>query len=554
MPSQPAMEAPSSSSSNNNASNSTVEGLIAAADPASTAAAAAALAHTFTAGVPFASGAQQQQEQGPVQQHDAATTGRRGQGYRKLWQKVSQVNPGDSAVIVSDCTVEDMLRTIKSLGPRDSAVAAVRCGIGYLDSRALAFLFKELGKCKLTHRAIEIFDWLQTQTDPELANLCDVFTYTTIISLCGSPRLLWKALRLVGSMRSKGIACNTHTCSALMSVCVKAKQAGLALDVYNEMRRDGLKPSVVTYNTLIDAYGKLGIWTDAVGVLDAMEGQGIKPEARTYNSVVRACSESMQPDEAYNVYARMLKVGEKPTAATFTPTINAYCEQGRVLEAITVFNDMVASGCERTPATYATLLDACEKAGQAQLMLQLIERMQQDGFTPEMVRAARTAAQNSLDKPERGGATGRRGYMPGGGHGSHFGGARQYGHTGGRMMQQQQHPPPYGLAAAAAASAGQLQLPSSHVANNLGMTMSSMAGLGLAQSGVQQGNSAAQAPGYGTFNLDAPGMALPRIPPPPTLPAPAQGLQGAGWDDQPNIADLNGERLIFFNGQLMQLQ
>ncbi len=189
---------------------------------------------------------------------------------RELWQRVSRVSPGESKAIVSDCTVEDMLRTIKTLQNKQSALDVVRAGLHYLDSRALAFLLKELGKSKLTHRAFEIFDWLHIHPDPSLAALCDVFTYTTVISLCGSPRLLWKALRLVGCMKSKGIPCNTHTYSALISVCVKAKQPGLALDVYQEMKRSGCKPSVVTYNTLVDAYGKAGLWHEAVSVLDTM--------------------------------------------------------------------------------------------------------------------------------------------------------------------------------------------------------------------------------------------------------------------------------------------
>lgn len=451
---------------------------------------------------------------------------RRGQGYRKLWQKVSQVSPGDNAVIVSDCTVEDMLRTIKSLSPRESAVEAVRGGIGYLDSRALAFLFKELGKCKLTHRAFEVFDWLHAQQDPDLGNLCDVFTYTTIISLCGSPRLLWKALRLVGAMKAKGIACNTHTCSALMSVCVKAKQAGLALDVYEEMRRDGLKPSVVTYNTLIDAYGKLGLWPEAVQVLDTMESQGIKPESRTYNSVVRACNESMQPDEAYTIYLRMVKASEKPTSATFTSILTAYCEQGRVVKAINVFNDMVASGCERTAATYYLLLDACEKSGRPQLVLQLLDRMRQDGFDPDQIRTTKlpSADKGSMDRQ----SAGRRYQQPL----PRDGGACM------RLPMQMQQFQPF----------PQRMLPQ-QVPQELCMTMPALAGL------VAPAAPLALPQGFlgGSRSMPVDNMGQGMVPAQLQRPLPPPGVAG-NWEDQPNIIDVAGKRLMFYNGQLVQLQ
>jgi pentatricopeptide repeat domain-containing protein 1 len=51
-----------------------------------------------------------------------------------------------------------------------------------------------------------------------------VYTYTTIISQCGSHQQLRKALELVAEMRGRGIMCNVHTYSALMNVCIKASR------------------------------------------------------------------------------------------------------------------------------------------------------------------------------------------------------------------------------------------------------------------------------------------------------------------------------------------
>ena len=71
-------------------------------------------------------------------------------------------------------------------------------------------------------RASELFDWLRgLPENHELAHLCDVYTYTTIISQCGSHQQLRKALELVAEMRGHGIMCNVHTYSALMNVCIK---------------------------------------------------------------------------------------------------------------------------------------------------------------------------------------------------------------------------------------------------------------------------------------------------------------------------------------------
>ena len=71
-------------------------------------------------------------------------------------------------------------------------------------------------------RASELFDWLRALPEGhELGALCDVYTYTTLISQCGSHQQLRKALELVAEMRGRGIACNVHTYSALMNVCIK---------------------------------------------------------------------------------------------------------------------------------------------------------------------------------------------------------------------------------------------------------------------------------------------------------------------------------------------
>ncbi|KAK9810087.1 hypothetical protein WJX72_004590 [[Myrmecia] bisecta] len=318
--------------------------------------------------------------------------GERGQGYRKLWQQVTKVERGQklgehaSGVPFCDMTVEDLLRIICSLTPEESAVKAVSRGLYYLDSRALAALLKELAKAGLSNRASELFDWLrQLNEGHELAVLCDVYTYTTIISQCGSHQQLRKALELVAEMRSRGIQCNVHTYSALMNVCIKANELDLALDVYNQLMREGCTPNLVTYNILIDVHGKTGQWQEAMKVLDALDGQGVKPEVRTYNTIINACNRSGQPEYALKVYERMLKDGAVPTATTYTALISSYGKTGKVEEALQIFHDMVSRGCERNVITYSSLISACEKAGRWELALELFDEMHRDGCKPNVV-------------------------------------------------------------------------------------------------------------------------------------------------------------------------
>jgi pentatricopeptide repeat protein len=124
-------------------------------------------------------------------------------------------------------SVEELVKVCASLPPDASAVATVSSALAYLDSRAMAALMKELAKCHALPRAMELFDWLRSQpAEHELHALCDVYTFTTAISLMGSSQQLRRALELVGEMRARGLQANVHTYSALMNVCIKVGGCG----------------------------------------------------------------------------------------------------------------------------------------------------------------------------------------------------------------------------------------------------------------------------------------------------------------------------------------
>ncbi|PSC77032.1 Pentatricopeptide repeat-containing [Micractinium conductrix] len=339
---------------------------------------------------PAAALAQQQQQQ---QQQGAPATPpqARGPSYRRLWNSITSVRKGDplpahASGPSSDVTVESLVKAVQRLKPGQPVMDAVRDGLSRLDSRATAALLKELSKGGLPHRAAELFDWLRSLPgDDPLARLADLYTYTTIISQCGSHQQLRRALELVGEMRSRGIEANIHTYSALMSVCVKCNECELALDVFRQLRAEGLAPNLVTYNILIDIHGKAGQWAKAVEVLSALAAQGCTPEARTYNTIISACAKAGQPEAARGVYERMLVDGVQPTGTTYTSLISAYGKAGQVEEAVRIYQDMSARGCERNVITYGSLFSAAERGGRCDIALQLFEEMRREGCRPNVV-------------------------------------------------------------------------------------------------------------------------------------------------------------------------
>lgn len=177
-------------------------------------------------------------------------------------------------LLVPPAQVEDLIKMVQQLPASASVVEAILPGLSYLDSRAAAALLKGLGKAGLGQRAVEVFDHLRAlaPTD-ELAQLCDIFTYTTMISQCNTHQQLRRAMELVAEMRSRAIPLNVHTYSALLNVCLKANELDLSLDVYARMLEEGVTPNLVTYNTLLDIYNKTGRWMDALKVLELLQHQ-----------------------------------------------------------------------------------------------------------------------------------------------------------------------------------------------------------------------------------------------------------------------------------------
>lgn len=59
---------------------------------------------------------------------------------------------------------------------------------------------------------LQVFDYLRSlPPDHTLAQLCDVFTYTAMVSLCVDQQELSRAFELVGEMKQRGVERNVHT-------------------------------------------------------------------------------------------------------------------------------------------------------------------------------------------------------------------------------------------------------------------------------------------------------------------------------------------------------
>lgn len=201
-------------------------------------------------------------------------------------------------------SVEEVTSLVR--GAREGAQLPERVysALHHFDSRTASVLLKDLSKVGLGKRAVEIFDWLRRlEPGHSLAPLCDVYTYTAMISMCIYQHNVERALELAQEMRDRNVERNVHTYTALMNVCIKCGKCHLALETYNRMRQDNIVPNVVTYNTLIDVYGKMGQWEQAVKVLALM-----KNEVRTRSRSAERGEGGGTQDQTDSFWSTMLEL------------------------------------------------------------------------------------------------------------------------------------------------------------------------------------------------------------------------------------------------------
>lgn len=199
---------------------------------------------------------------------------RNGRTFRKNW---GCSPPAEHVHVNADnqgMTIEELVQFLQGLSRSQPIPDSAYQALFHYDSRATASLLKELSKAGLTSRAAELFDWLRKlEPGHPLHSLCDVYTYTAMISMCIYQQAVDRAIKLAHEMADRGVERNVHTYTALMNVCIKCGKCQLALETYHQMRQDGCTPNVVTYNTLIDVYGKMQQWEQAVKVLTLMKNE-----------------------------------------------------------------------------------------------------------------------------------------------------------------------------------------------------------------------------------------------------------------------------------------
>ncbi len=168
----------------------------------------------------------------------------------------------------------------------------------------------------------------------------------------------------------------------VLEAAARAQDREVALSVYKEMLwgRDGeeveaIGVNVFTYGQLLSLYANVADGPAALALLKEMATQGVAGNAFTYTSAIDACERAGLEGETERLLREMKEHGVAPTVVTYNTIIARRAEQADTwTEALDWLAKLEASGIEPLRSSYAAALNACERAEEWELVVELTER------------------------------------------------------------------------------------------------------------------------------------------------------------------------------------
>ena len=173
----------------------------------------------------------------------------------------------------------------------------------------------------------------------------------------------------------------------VLEAAAKAGNREVATSVYHEMLsgdasnddhdddKATVGVNVFTYGQLLSLYANLGDGKAALALLEEMAEKGVAGNAFTYTSAIDACERARLVGETDRLLKEMKERGVAPTVVTYNTIIARRAERADTWhEALDWLAKLEASGIQPLRSSYAAALNACERAEEWELVVELTER------------------------------------------------------------------------------------------------------------------------------------------------------------------------------------
>ncbi|EPS65198.1 hypothetical protein M569_09579 [Genlisea aurea] len=204
--------------------------------------------------------------------------------------------------------------------------------------------------------------------------------YTKLIHFYARRDQLREAERTLESMKSDGFVCDQVLLTSLLHMYSKNGNLRRAEAAFGEMKALGVPLDRRSYGAMAMAHVRAGKLSDGEALLREAEALEIYAGKEVYKALLRAYSMRGDSRGAQRIFDSMQVVGIVPDAKICGLLMNAFVESGETREARIAFGNMMRAGIEPNEKCVALVLSACRKEEKLSEALDLLVRLEGDGF------------------------------------------------------------------------------------------------------------------------------------------------------------------------------
>lgn len=225
--------------------------------------------------------------------------------------------------------------------------------------------------------------------------------YLAALRSCAKAGEVATAVRLLRDFPAPGASRVAY--NLVLEAAAQAGDERTALALYDEMVAEGgIGANVFTYGQLLALHAKRADGDAALATLAEMDRRGVAGNAFTYTSAIDACERAGFPASTTEDLLR--EMGERdvaPTVVTYNVIIARRAERPDTWqEALDWLARLEKSGLRPLRSSYAAALNACERAEDWPLVVELVERAAAQGVADAALWSRDLAARLRLERYE----------------------------------------------------------------------------------------------------------------------------------------------------------
>ncbi|WCJ28701.1 Pentatricopeptide repeat (PPR) superfamily protein [Euphorbia peplus] len=174
-----------------------------------------------------------------------------------------------------------------------------------------------------------------------------------------------------------GFFSNINVVTALIEMYAKTGHINSGRKIFDLV----VEKDIILWNSMIDKYAKSGMLEQAIALLQVMKLQGIKPNSATLAGMLSACATSGSMKLGWYLSDYVEKEGMVLDMVLGTALVDMFAKCGFLDKAVGIFDNMK----DKDVKSWTAMILGCGVHGRARSAVDLLYRMEEEGFRPNEV-------------------------------------------------------------------------------------------------------------------------------------------------------------------------